>query len=550
MDELNIEALPENVRRLLIAQQDAAERNLREEIAKHDAAERNLREEIAEIRETQYHISIERFWERGFRDLELSRRQISRSTHTSTHANINNFEEKSFAILNINIEKHNLSKGSLFLQGLQNQENSSRISYFNESEIEHHVRHIVQDVLRCLDIYTLVSIHYQATLVSVVDTERRESKSDIWVVKTQSGVPIAVIEVKQPGTSKLSNLKVLGQVFDYMCNLRNSFGQCEVFGMVTTLDQWRVVWFPDTDGFAASAEMNPSSHEDLQEQFPVESILQRDLHGSVIYSWHSEYTLPMIGTAILKSMQSHYRAVSLLSSQRAYTVLRELDWHWGTITDVALAAHPALVLKLPQVAPAHLTVLRQFHGGADGQVCLALTEEFNLVVVKKFYEDELCEQEFHVWHEIYKVNVLRTRLLGSWCLLMPFVFHCVEPEEGKIGFDFNMSNWGRVPSSGLLNEDRFDAWTTKIKDFMDSSDITVEKALNDAVEKLAEKFHVHEDLEWRHVALLPVLSESGTEIEGMTSVLIDLARIKTVESVEDARGDMLTRQMSLLSLLK
>ena len=210
--------------------------------------------------------SLEQFWKCEFRGLQLSTRRSASSTHTSTHADIGNFKLHSFA--DFNIETHNSSTVSLFLVELQRQENNKLILYFNEAEIEHRVRLIIQDVLMCLAINTQVSIHYQATIVSVVETGRSESKSDIWVVKTKSGVPIAVIEVKQPGLSKLSNRKVLGQVFDYMSNLRNSFGQYEIFGIITTLDQWRVVWFPDTDEFAASGDLEPPMYEDLQVTFP------------------------------------------------------------------------------------------------------------------------------------------------------------------------------------------------------------------------------------------------------------------------------------------
>jgi hypothetical protein len=118
------------------------------------------------------------------------------------------------------------------------------------------------------------SVDSLSSIISVCSRWRkREFKSDIWVVKTKSGVPIAVIEVKQPGLNKLSNRKVPGQVFDYMSNLRNYFRQCEVFGIVTTLDEWRVVWLPDTDTFAASEDMEPPPYPDLLPQFPVESTL-------------------------------------------------------------------------------------------------------------------------------------------------------------------------------------------------------------------------------------------------------------------------------------
>jgi hypothetical protein len=515
----------------------------KEEIAKRDEEIAKRHEEIA-----KYSVySLEQFWVRGLSGLELisNNGQKSFSAYTSTHADVHSFEVQQFSIFE-NIETHDLSWPSTFLFELHGQNDKKRIFYFGEREIEYRVRQIIQNVLQCLGIMKQVWIHYQATLVSVAETD----KSDIFVVETQeSEIPIAVIAVKQPGYDKLVNAKVLGEVFDYMSNLRNSFGQCEVFGIVTTLDQWRVVWFPDTDEFAASEDMNPPKCEDLRSQFPVQSTLHRVLHGSDVYNWDSPHTLPLIGTAMLKSMRSRYRAVSLLSSQRAYIILRELNWDWGTISEAALSEHTELVLTLPQQAPSHLTVLRQFYGGADGQVCLALTEDFNLVVVKIFYEDELCVKEFEVWRHVYGVDVLCTKLLGSQCLIMPLVFHCIE-EKGEIRFDFNVANLSRDPSSGLLSDERFDVWTTRIAEFMRSSAITItaDKALDTAVEELALHCRVHNDLEWRHVAFLPVLR--GNEVTGMKPVLIDLATVETVESVDVARESMQESKANLLSELE
>lgn len=55
---------------------------------------------------------------------------------------------------------------------------------------------------------------------------------------------MAVVEVKQPGSGEVSDLKVLGEVFDYITQLRNSYGHCEVFGIITTMEEWRLCWFP------------------------------------------------------------------------------------------------------------------------------------------------------------------------------------------------------------------------------------------------------------------------------------------------------------------
>lgn len=78
-------------------------------------------------------------------------------------------------------------------------------------------------------------------------------KSDLWVVLV-SGVPIGAVEVKKPKLDAIGvlirgaafNLDTYGQIFDYMIQLRAFHGVCQVFGIITTLIEWRIVWLPDT----------------------------------------------------------------------------------------------------------------------------------------------------------------------------------------------------------------------------------------------------------------------------------------------------------------
>ena len=73
-----------------------------------------------------------------------------------------------------------------------------------------------------------------------------------------------------------------------------------------------------------------------------------------------------------------------------------------------------IYLTLPQQAPTQLIVLRQFNGGADGQTCLTLNEGFNfVVVVKKFYDANVCKKEYNIWKNVYEVDVLLTKLMDS-----------------------------------------------------------------------------------------------------------------------------------------
>ena len=62
-------------------------------------------------------------------------------------------------------------------------------------------------------------------------------------------------------TSPLSKEKekILCQVFDYLVHLKNYTGRSDVFGILTTYHEWRVVWLPECDEAARSTETTPAN---------------------------------------------------------------------------------------------------------------------------------------------------------------------------------------------------------------------------------------------------------------------------------------------------
>jgi hypothetical protein len=69
-------------------------------------------------------------------------------------------------------------------------------------------------------------------------------RPDITVVKAL-GIPVGVIEVKRPTKGILDNQAVLGELYDYMKQVVNFYGLKQVFGILTTYQEWRVCWMTD-----------------------------------------------------------------------------------------------------------------------------------------------------------------------------------------------------------------------------------------------------------------------------------------------------------------
>ena len=71
--------------------------------------------------------------------------------------------------------------------------------------------------------------------------------------------------------------------------------------------------------------------------------------------------------------------------------------------------------------------------------------------------------------------------------------------------------------------------------------MTPRKIAQKAIENLAEKRLVHRDIEWRHIALLPVIDEENQVITKLLPIFIDLTSVTEVETVEMAREEMMQR---------
>ncbi len=69
-----------------------------------------------------------------------------------------------------------------------------------------------------------------------------------------------------------------GQIYDYMLRLQSYYGLRNVFGIVTTYEQWRFYWFPSCDEVAAGEEIDerlhmkePKEEEDEEDEEELES---------------------------------------------------------------------------------------------------------------------------------------------------------------------------------------------------------------------------------------------------------------------------------------
>lgn len=246
--------------------------------------------------------------------------------------------------------------------------------------------------------------------------------------------------------------------------------------------------------------------------------------------------------------------------KRRYVVLFGDAFHWGTISQTVLDNHPNITFKVPKQDPQlKITILRTFKGGADGHVYLGLTQNFELIVVKEFVkkknedederedENQAHSNELKYWSLINKRDCVP---LGSKKnkLLLPFAFHCQLNENGEPYFEFDLNKWGSS-TDNYVADPRLTNLSQNVQQIYDSISIKPEDALDLAVKKFAINNCVHDDIEWRHVALLPEISSQNDEIIGLTPILIDLSHVHEVADYERAMDEMSTNVNELLDIL-
>jgi hypothetical protein len=184
-----------------------------------------------------------------------------------------------------------------------------------------------------------------------------------------------------------------------------------------------------------------------------------------------------------------------------------------------------LQYSMPAINTTDFFLLDDYRGGNDGRVWLACSKSGRLVVIK-LSKDRGYEIEKNMWHKIWGCDDVRViSLLDAHALLMPFTFHALSKrdENGIQKITFKpLSHWNahiHEPIERILDSDVTDK--LDIDQFQRWYDDPWEVA-KVAITEMAAKGYKHNDLCWRHVALLPISSVDNKDLWVVKPVLIDL----------------------------
>ena len=356
------------------------------------------------------------------------------------------------------------------------------------------------------------------------------SKPDV-VILCEFDVPIGVVEIKMASSTRatpaLSKERILGQVFDYLVHLKNYTGRKDVFGILTTYHQWRVIWLPESDEAARSTTTTAVNHiqgpiaqlpsdppnwsnPDQPNQLPSIPPLQlqkgvqpeRHLHGTSIIEWNDPDLPHILLSAIQKMRSSPMNPVSYseLCTDRSYIYVAKDGFQWESVDEEVI---PSIEGKVPSHFQ-HAFLLADLGGGGDGRVWLACTKSGEVCVLKfsKKGDEQRLEKEKQVWKETWNCDVIVKQLNDRPVLVMPWVKPCSEEEYHRD---------------------------------------EVQVAVRDAIRTMASAGYMHDDLHWRHVGLY---KKDGR----LCALLFDLSRTTRINPDQASIDDAIRQMMNELDI--
>lgn len=185
-----------------------------------------------------------------------------------------------------------------------------------------------------------------------------------------------------------------------------------------------------------------------------------------------------------------------------------------------------------------------FPQGGDGRVALTTSESGNLGVIKYLLDDDddnvvllKLKAEKSIWLKLWDAECQIFEIDNRKDLLMPFCF-CFNASRTKEGkkrqFPFSsLNSWNKIAGNDLetlISEEMEANVNLGMLEYYQNNPLIAAKL---ALDWMAMKNIQHEDIELRHLALLPVYN-FGTAQYDFKPVFIDLSRV-TETSLEQSQ---------------
>ena len=478
----------------------------------------------------------------------------TKTTHTSGHKPIDEeIEGQDLKVLDGLVEFlkekcKNRVVQSTFLIELQGKQDNY---YTSEVDIQTLIGHLLRDIIRLIKLDD-VRVVQETYVPHARYLGKNGNKSDFWLICRHQRQPLLIVEVKSPHVANgLSEPSVVGQICDYMIDIASFYGQRDVFGITTNGTEWKFHWFPSCDDTAESTTLTSNSKGKILNDPPPG--LSRSVCSTNPISQQDPSLVPLLLSVIFKSLYSPTYKVPLISPDRKYITLSEDSWSWSVLQTATTDLNKLTIDVNHEVdCSTEFVVLNHLARNKDQLVWIALAGSTSrIVVIKQFTQDLQAEAdvELSIWQTVNDAHCSIRTIRGLPSLVMPLVIHAQFDENRGIPFfNCDLLYWlfpsGAVPDVlpkplVLLRKAMMEAgaqWENRVID-----------AATHAINVLAEHKIVHDDLQWRHFALLPRFINGS--FSQFTPVMFDFSMSHHVESKVEARTAMMNNLNVLINNL-
>jgi hypothetical protein len=407
----------------------------------------------------------------------------------------------------------------------------------NEAQIESWVHSVLLDITNILGVFDKLKVCCQISITLV-----KELIPDILVFSI-GGVLVGVCEVKKPSHEKNDladiNQNLQNQISNYLQQMKYVHGIKTPIGIITTYNEWRICFLRESCDLMIKKSTQGIGPQSAPREIPSQPSNHVQLFVSRVYNYNEPALIEVLAATIDKMLSSFSTAPTSLLRElngepRKFGCLRDDTFEWKALPRD---------LKLTYQMPEHTKwfyFIQDFHGGRDGRVWLTLSEAGKLAVLK-MSKERSYEREANLWNAIWDVNCRTLSFNDAKALVMPVVFHGGEVDECKF-FRPIGPKW----SVGVCTEE--DIRDSEVECFFDDS---LSKYFNnpilaakEAIERMADRGYEHLDLHWRHVGLLPYMSEEGSW--AVRPVLIDLSDVRNIDLNE--KSTVISKSLHVLNI--
>ena len=456
--------------------------------------------------------------------------------------------ESTFPVLNCVTDYFDCSHASCLLPNLSK---DGTYSFSSESDLQFLIRLALNDIIRAANLKDQITLNNEVSLDGC--------RPDIWVLEVQDELhhPVCAVEVKQPNEKGLSDPHVLGQMYDYLDQLRIVHNRKDIFGILTNYHSWRVVWLHGSSlAFDNGSEQKDNGDVNgLTEQFATVSLegnadrmtdqdvditYGRHMMGTEIFPYDHKDLLHILLSLVqrLSLIKYDVNSLEMTGKKRFFKLLAPDTSSWHEVE------FPTFSLRCPHGNTTNLLLLYDYGRGADGRAWLACSKTGELIVLKFLtgLSDEgatqRADEESRMWNILYEAKARALTLVCRSVVAMPFVFTTRPDPNSPRGLKFEAT----------LSPKRDTSAPQFSQDVRSLSQVQPEMMAREAVETIVSKGYIHEDVHWRHVGAMPEFSEDNCTVLSFRGVFIDLTRVSKYTSLGLTREEAKAHMLSALGL--